>query len=96
MQSHPDWNRDCLPRLPPDHADLDLSVAGEAVLQSIHARHLKVEHNDIKFFLIEFRNSLPSVGCLIAHSPIVLCLQKISQCATHNGIIIHDEDAGSL
>jgi len=58
-----------------------------------HSRHLKVEHDDIKLFFIEFRNSFTSIGCLIAHSPIFVALQTIPQCATHNRIVIHDEDA---
>jgi hypothetical protein len=57
---------------------------------------LKIEHDHIKLFFIEFRNRLTSVGCFIAHSPLVLRLQKISQCATHNRIVIHHEDTGSM
>ncbi len=30
FRREPDGDRDCLPGLPPDHADLDLAVAGEA------------------------------------------------------------------
>jgi Copper amine oxidase, enzyme domain len=52
--------------------------------------------DNIKLFSIEFLNSLPSIGCLIAHSPILMALQKVSQCATHNRIVIHHEDAGSV
>ncbi len=42
--------------------------------------------DNIKLFSIEFLNSLPSIGCLIAHSPILMALPKVSQCATHNRI----------
>ena len=31
VQHEPDRDRDCLSRLPPDHAEPDLAVAGEAV-----------------------------------------------------------------
>jgi len=34
FQHEPDRNRDCLPGLPTNHADLDLAVAGEAVSES--------------------------------------------------------------
>ena len=33
FEHEPDWGRDCPPGLPPDHADLDLAVAGEAVFE---------------------------------------------------------------
>src|ERR1017187_4233572 len=35
FQNEPDRNRDCLPGLSPDHANLDLPVAGEAVFEVV-------------------------------------------------------------
>src|SRR5579863_9661794 len=35
FQHEPDRNRDCLPRLPADHAELDLAVAGEAFFEVV-------------------------------------------------------------
>src|ERR1035438_1970211 len=35
FQHEPDRDRDCLPRLPPDHANLDLAVAGEAFFEAV-------------------------------------------------------------
>ena len=62
-------------------------------VQSIHARHLEVEHDDIKQLFIKFRNCFVSVGRLIAHFPIVVRFQQLSQAAAHQRIIIDNEDA---
>ncbi len=77
-----------------------IGVPGERDVISLAAsspfidRHLKVEHDNVKLFFVKFRNGFPSVGRFIAHFPIILGFQKISQCATHHRVVIHREDAG--
>ena len=39
FQHEPDRDRDCPTRLPADHAELDLSVAGEAVFEVVIGDH---------------------------------------------------------
>jgi hypothetical protein len=57
---------------------------------------LKVEHDDVKFFSIKFRDRFASIGRLLTDFPLVLGFQDTPQAAPNENIIIHDQDAGRV
>ena len=65
-------------------------------VQSVHAGHLKIEHHDIKFFFIKFRDRVASIGRLLADFPLALGFQDSPPAAPNEDIVIHDQDAGGV